>query len=134
MLTVKLLCVGKLKERFYIDAFAEYTTRLGRYCCFEPEELPELGDPEREGQQLAKRIPAGSCVIALCIEGKLYSSPELAKLIQTRMLSGCSLICLLIGGSDSLREQIKQRADIRLSMSPMTLTSVRSPRSTPSSS
>ena len=120
MLTVRLLCVGKLKERFYIDAFAEYTKRLGRYCSFEPEELPELGDLEREARQMERRIPPQSCVIAMCVEGKLISSPALAELLQARMSGGCSRLCVLIGGSDGLAERLKQRADVRLSMSPMT--------------
>lgn len=120
MLTVRLLCVGRLKERFYTDAFAEYTKRLGRYCSFEPEELPELGDLEREACQLERRIPPQSCVIAMCVEGKLMSSPALAGLLQARMSGGCSRLCVLIGGSDGLAERLKQRADVRLSMSPMT--------------
>ena len=120
MLTVRLLCVGKLKERFYTDAFAEYSKRLGRYCIFEPEELPELGDLEREARQMERRIPTQSCVIAMCVEGKLLSSPALAELIQARMSGGCSRLCVLIGGSDGLADRLKQRADVRLSMSPMT--------------
>ena len=120
MLTVRLLCVGKLKERFYTDAFAEYSKRLGRYCIFEPEELPELGDLEREARQMERRIPTQSCVIAMCVEGKLRSSEDLARLMADSASRGGSHLVFLIGSSVGLHPSVKALAAEKLSMSPMT--------------
>lgn len=120
MLRVNLICCGKLKEKFYTEACAEYEKRLQRYCTFEITELPETGDLKKEGQAILAKIPSGSFVIALCIEGKLHSSEELASLLLRESNRGVSRIVLLIGSSFGLDEQVKKRADLRLSMSPMT--------------
>ncbi len=120
MLRVNLICCGKLKEKFYTDACAEYEKRLRRYCSFELTELPETGDLKKEGEAILARIPAGSFVIALCIEGQLRSSEELAKLFREQSNQGVSRITLLIGSSFGLDQRVKDRADLRLSMSPMT--------------
>ena len=81
MLRIQLICVGKLKESFYIDACDEYDKRLRRYCALERVELPETGDLERDGAAVLAKIPAGAFVIALCVEGKLLDSPGLAGVI-----------------------------------------------------
>ena len=120
MLKVKLICVGRLKEKFYIDACAEYIKRLGRYCRFELCELTESGSLEKEGAAVLEKIPAGAFVIAMCIEGKLMDSEKLAAEIAARTVGGCSQMVLLIGGSDGLHPSVKERAQLRLSMSPMT--------------
>lgn len=132
MLTVKLICVGKMKEKYYIDAFAEYRKRLGAFCRFEPEELPEQRlseEPsekeiaaalEREAEEIEKRIPAGAAVIAMCVEGIGLSSEALAERFSAWTIAGKSKLCFLIGGSFGLSEHIKRRADLRLSMSKMT--------------
>ncbi|MBQ2895354.1 MAG: 23S rRNA (pseudouridine(1915)-N(3))-methyltransferase RlmH [Oscillospiraceae bacterium] len=120
MLKVKLICVGRLKEKFYIDACAEYIKRLGRYCRFELCEVQESGNLEKEGAAVLEKIPAGAFVIAMCIEGRLMDSETLAAEIAGRCTAGCSQIVLLIGGSDGLSERAKARAQLRLSMSPMT--------------
>ena len=120
MLRVKLICVGRLKETFYAGAFAEYEKRLSRYGSFELCEVVESGNLEKEGAAVLEKIPAGSWVIALCIEGRLMDSPELAGLIRDWTVRGCSRLCLIIGGSEGLSETVKQRAQLRLSMSPMT--------------
>ena len=120
MLKVKLICVGRLKEKFYIDACAEYIKRLGRYCRFELCEVQESGSLEKEGAAVLEKIPAGAFVIAMCIEGRLMDSETLAAEIAGRCTAGCSQIVLLIGGSDGLSERAKARAQLRLSMSPMT--------------
>ena len=90
MLTVKLVCVGKLKEKFFAEAFEEYRKRLGAFCRFECAELAEqrLGDApgareiaaalEREAADIEKAIPSGAAVVAMCVEGKSMSSEELA--------------------------------------------------------
>ena len=120
MLRIQLICVGKLKESFYIDACDEYDKRLRRYCALERVELPETGDLERDGAAVLAKIPAGAFVIALCVEGKLGSSEELAELLSEQALLGRSRVSFVIGGSDGLSDAVKKAADLRLSMSRMT--------------
>jgi len=132
MCGVTLLCVGKLKEKYYTDAFAEYQKRLGAFCRFEAEELPEQRlseDPsekeiaaalDKEAAEIEKRIPAGAAVIALCVEGKPMSSPAFAAQLKAWMNAGKSRFCFIVGGSCGLSEKIKARADLRLSVSEMT--------------
>lgn len=132
MLSVKLICVGRLREKFYIDAFAEYTKRLNAYCRFECTELPEIrlsdrpSDAEiasaldKEADLVVKSIQQGSYLVALCIEGKKLSSEGLASVIRERENSGKPKLCFVIGSSYGLSEKIKQAADLRLSMSDMT--------------
>jgi len=120
MLGVKVICVGRLKEKHYIDACAEYEKRLSRYCSFELTEVPETGDLAKDGAAVLAKIPAGAHVVALCIDGKLHSSQDLADLVQQCALSGKSRVCFLIGGSDGLADAVKSRAQQKLSMSRMT--------------
>lgn len=127
-----LLCVGKMKEKYYTDAFAEYKKRLGAFCRFEVEELTEQRLSEnpsekeiaaaldKEAAEIEKRIPAGAAVVAMCVEGKEMSSPALAKQLQSWTNAGKSRLCFVVGGSCGLSEKIKARADLRLSVSPMT--------------
>ena len=120
MLRIQLICTGRLKESFYIDACAEYDKRLRRYCTPETAELPETGDVARDGEAMLKKIGADAFVIAMCVEGKAYSSEELSGLLRQCANTGKSRVCFLIGGSDGLSEAVKGRADVRMSMSRMT--------------
>lgn len=132
MTGVTLLCVGKLKEPFLVAAFEEYRKRLGAYCRFECVELPEQRLPEdpsekavaaaleREADEIARRIPAGAVVIALCVEGRQMSSPAFAKTVADWLGAGRSRLCFIVGGSCGLAERVKRRADLRLSVSEMT--------------
>ena len=132
MQRVTVLCVGKLKERFYTDAAAEYVKRLQRYCKLDVVELPECRLPEEpspaeirralqtEGSAIRERLPKGGAVVALCIEGKPCSSVELSRRMQELAVSRKSQLTFLIGGSVGLSEDLKRQADWRLSMSPMT--------------
>lgn len=132
MLNIKFICVGKLRERFYIDAFNEYARRLSAYCKFECAELNEtkLGDKPsdkeienalvRESADIEKAIPKDAYVIAMCVGAKQLKSEELAQKISSLALSGRGKICFIIGGSFGMAESIKQRADMRLGMSEMT--------------
>lgn len=113
MLRITVLCRGRLKEKYYIDACSEYIKRLAAYCQPEVIELPENGD-------LTARVPKGSYVIALCIEGQKTDSPGLARRLASCAMDGQSRICFLIGGSEGLSEAEKKMADWRLSMSDMT--------------
>ena len=132
MLNVKLICVGKMREKFYIDAFEEYRKRLQTYCRLELVEITEqrLSDRpaekeitaalEREGQEILKAVPADAYLVALCVEGKQMPSEGVAELIAARENSGKPKLCFVIGGSFGLSPTVKSRADRKLSMSQMT--------------
>ena len=132
MCGVTLLCVGKMKEKYYTDAFAEYQKRLGAFCRFETEEIPEqrlsenpsekeiAAALEREAAEIEKRIPSGAAVIAMCVEGRQMSSPALAEQLKGWMNAGKGKFCFIVGGSFGMSEKIKARADMKLSVSPMT--------------
>ena len=132
MLNIKLICVGRLREKFYIDAFNEYARRLSAYCKFECVELTEtkLGDKPsdkeienalvRESADIEKAIPKDAYVVAMCVGAKQLKSEELAQKINALALSGRGKICFIIGGSFGMAESVKRRADMRLGMSEMT--------------
>ena len=124
MQKVTILCVGKLKEKFYLDAAAEYGKRLQRHCRLEILELPEQRLPEspvqgeidaaleKEAAAIREKLPKGCALVAMCIEGQLLSSEDLSR--------RKSHLMFLIGGSFGLHASLKAQADLRLSMSPMT--------------
>ena len=131
MQRITVLCVGKLKEKFYADAAAEYIKRLSRYCRIEVTELPETRLPEDPSPAEIKKALAaeanairqkleGGAVVAMCIEGQTCSSEALSKKLAAFALEGKSKVTFLIGGSFGLDETLKKQADWRLSMSPMT--------------
>ena len=132
MLSVRLICVGKLGEKFWAAAVQEYAKRLGAYCKLEIIELPEQRLPQtpsageitqaldKEAALIEAKLPAGAAVVALCVEGREMSSEQLADWLGRLTVSGTSRLCLVIGGSCGLSDRIKQRASLRLSMSPMT--------------
>ena len=132
MLSIRLICVGKMRERFYIEAFEEYRKRLGAYCRLECAEIAEQRLPDRpaqaeidaalekEGAEILRSIPTDAFVAAMCIEGREKNSEEFAALFQERENSGKPKLCFIIGGSYGLSESVKARADLRLSMSKMT--------------
>ena len=132
MVDVTLICVGKMKEKFYIEAAAEYVKRLAGYCKLNIVELPEQklsqnpsqGEIDaalaKEAEAIRAKIPPSSSIIAMCIEGKMRSSEELAKLVGDWELSSAKHLVFLIGGSYGLHPSIKKEAWVQLSMSPMT--------------
>ncbi|MCD7917029.1 MAG: 23S rRNA (pseudouridine(1915)-N(3))-methyltransferase RlmH, partial [Clostridiales bacterium] len=132
MLNITVICVGKLKERFYQDAVEEYRKRLTGLCRLELVELPEVRLPEhpapaqidaalkKEGAAIRARLPKRTTVIALCVEGKEMSSEALAETLSELAVSGQSSLSFLIGGSYGLDASLKKEAALRLSMSPMT--------------
>ena len=131
-MNIHIICVGKLKEKFYTEAAAEYAKRLGAYCRLTITELPEERLPqnpsqgeidaalEREAGAILARLPKGAAVTALCVEGKPCSSEELAAKLSAWAGGGRSTLAFLIGGSYGLHPSVKARADWKLSMSPMT--------------
>ena len=126
MQKVTILCVGKLKEKFYIDAAAEYVKRLSRFCKLELVELPEERlaggppPPPPPGSTIRAKLPSGAALIALCVEGEPRSSEALARRMAAWASQGVGHLVFLIGGSFGLHPSIKAEARLRLSMSPMT--------------
>lgn len=132
MQKVNVICVGKLKEKFYIDAVSEYEKRLQRHCKLSVMELAEqrLSDAPSEAEirralaaeaaAIREKLPKGGAVVALCIEGKPLTSPQFAEKLRQFALEGQSQVSFLIGGSCGLDEELKREADLRLSFSPMT--------------
>lgn len=132
MLAVKLICVGKMKEKFFTDAFGEYSKRLQAYCKFELAELNEqrLSDTpsdaeiaaalQKEAIEIVKNTPADAYTVAMCVEGTQMPSEGMGKIIRERENSGKPKLCFIIGGSFGLDGSVKKRADLKLSMSEMT--------------
>ncbi len=131
MLTVQIICIGKLKEAYWREACEEYAKRLQAFCKFTITEIPECRLPEHpspaqiesalktEGAKI-RSAAGGSAVFALCIEGKTLSSEQLAEKMNSLSVNGTSTVSFLIGSSYGLSGEVKQSADFRLSMSPMT--------------
>lgn len=132
MMNITLLTVGKLKEKFYIEAAAEYQKRLSPFCRFElveltEERLPQDPSPaqisaalEKEGKAILARLPKNALLTAMCVEGKLLSSEALSAQMDQWAGGGKSSLAFVIGGSFGLHPSVKQQAALRLSMSPMT--------------
>lgn len=131
MLTVNVICIGTLKEKYWREACSEYQKRLSAFCrisVFELSEsrLPDHPSPaeiakalENEGEAILKRA-GNSIILPLCIEGKGLSSPDLAEFLNGLMVSGTSAVSFVIGGSYGLSDAVKQRGLKRISMSEMT--------------
>ena len=131
-LSVTVLCVGKLRERFYADAAQEYLKRLSRLMPTEVVELPDEKEPtnpspalneavmRKEGEAILRHIPPKAYVIALCIEGRQLSSEAIAAKRKELFTQGKSDIVCIIGGSLGLHPSVTARADLKLSMSSMT--------------
>lgn len=133
MLKINIICIGKIKEKYFTDAITEYAKRLTAFCKFTITELNEEkirnNNPnqsqieeviEAEGKRILQKIGIQDYAVAMCIEGKQHSSVELSAVIDRVSLSGKSTIDFIIGGSYGLSQAVKQRADLKLSMSRMT--------------
>ena len=132
MLSVTVIALGKLKEKYLRDAVDEYKKRLSAAIKLNiielspaplsqsPSEKEKENALSAEAEMIRAKIPKGAYAIALCIEGKMLSSEKLAGLFESVPLSGKSEIVFIIGSSFGLSESIKKEADLRLSMSPMT--------------
>ena len=131
MLNVRFITLGTLKEAYLRDAAAEYEKRLGAFCKFEMIQLKEerlSDDPsqneintalERESEKIFAQIPPRAYVVAMCVEGKELSSPELADKLD-EVANRTSDVCFIIGSSFGLSDAVKKRADLRLSVSKLT--------------
>lgn len=132
MQKVTILCTGKLKEKFYLEAASEYSKRLSRFCKLEvlelqEERLPEAPSPAQIEAALAKeaeavraKLPSNCLLVAMCVEGKERSSEELAHFMAEAATRGSGHIVFLIGSSFGMHPSLKQQAELKLSMSPMT--------------
>lgn len=132
MMTVNLICIGKLKEQYWRQACEEYAKRLSGFCRLQIMELPECRLPsepsaaqieqavEREGEDILSKLPSGGAVLPMCIEGDPLSSEQLSQYLSKLSVEGTSTVSFVIGGSFGLSRAVKKRGTLRLSMSAMT--------------
>jgi len=131
-MNVTILAVGKLKEKYWQDAVAEYSKRMKRYCNLQiteikesalranPSPADEQAVKDAEGADILGKIKPSDFVITLEIKGKGLSSEQLAQKIETLAINGKSSIVFVIGGSLGLSEAVSKRSDFKLSFSAMT--------------
>lgn len=131
-MNVKIIALGRLKEKWLEQGFLEYQKRISAYgtaelCELEPVALPQNPSDaqisaalEKEAAKISEKIPPRAFTITLCIEGKKLSSEGLSELMQNAALVGKSNIAFIIGSSFGLSPSVKQAADFRLSISDMT--------------
>lgn len=129
---ITVVCVGKIKEKYFTMGIDEYSKRLSRYCKLEIIQVPDEKTPDnaseaeelmikkKEGERILKNIKDNAYVIALAIEGKMLTSEELADKIDKLGVGGDSHIAFVIGGSLGLDDEVLKRADFKLSFSKMT--------------
>lgn len=129
---ITILCVGKIKEKFYREAVAEYGKRLSRYCKLEIVEVADEKTPDgasglveeqikaKEAERMERHLREGAFVCALAIDGKQLDSVELSEKIERLGTGGTSHIIFIIGGSLGIADSLLARADLRLSFSRMT--------------
>ena len=134
MQNIDLICVGKLNAPYFAAGVAEYQKRLGAFCNFRIIELPEaaIADKNASDAQISKALDKeatailsslrkGEYLAALCVEGKQFSSEELAKLIADRANTGAGDIAFVIGSSHGLADSVKKAANAKLSMGRITM-------------
>ena len=131
-MAVSIICVGKLREKYFADAAQEYLKRLKRLMPVNVIEIPDEPEPaqpsdklnetvmKREGEKILAKIGQQDYVIAMCIDGKQFESTELADKLEGLFTQGRSHITFLIGGSLGLHPDVIRRANERMSMSKMT--------------
>ena len=129
---IRIITVGKIKEKYLNDGVAEYAKRLGRYCKLNFIQVPDEKTPDKasdalnrqiketEGNRLLSHIRDTDYVITLAIEGKMLDSVELSDLVAKLGVQGKSSIAFVIGGSLGLSDAVLKRADYKLSFSRMT--------------
>lgn len=133
MQKINIICIGKIKEKYFTDAISEYSKRLSAFCKFSIIELNEekvrsnipntaqINEVvQAEGKRIMQKVACSDYVIAMCIEGKILSSEQLSSVIGNAAIVGKSTVSFIIGGSYGLSDEIKNRADLCLSMSKMT--------------
>ncbi|MBC8586739.1 23S rRNA (pseudouridine(1915)-N(3))-methyltransferase RlmH [Paratissierella segnis] len=129
---IKIISVGKIKEKYIQEGIKEFSKRLSRYCTLDIVEIDDEKVPEslskkemeivkqKEGERILGKIPPNSFVIALSIDGKELSSEDLAFKIQDLMINGTNDITFIIGGSVGLSNEVLSKSNFKLSFSKMT--------------
>lgn len=122
---VNIVCVGKIKEKFFTDAIAEYQKRLSRFCNFniiEVDEASKIDNLEKKSEAEGNLLLAKCTGVVVCLDGKgkMFSSPEIAKFIKKKEVSGNSEMTFVIGGSNGLSQAVLKRADLLLSFGNIT--------------
>ena len=130
-MNMALICMGRLKEKYWRDAAAEYEKRLSRFGRWETIELPDLPEPvnsspaieeqikKKEGDAILARLRDGDVVVCLCIDGRQMDSVQLSKKL-TELIDTGRRVVFVIGGSLGLSDEVVRRAQVKLSFSPMT--------------
>ena len=130
-MNMALICMGKLKEKYWRDAAAEYEKRLSRFGKWETIELPDLPEPsnsspaieeqikKKEGEAILSKLRDGDVVVCLCIDGKQMDSVQLSRKL-TELIDTGRRVVFIIGGSLGLSDEVVRRAQVKLSFSPMT--------------
>ncbi len=130
-MNMALVCMGRLKEKYWRDAATEYEKRLSRFGKWETIELPDLPEPansspaieeqikKKEGETILARIRDGDIVVCLCIDGRQMDSVQLSAKL-TELIDTGRRVVFVIGGSLGLSGDVVRRAQLRLSFSPMT--------------
>lgn len=133
MIKVTVIAVGKLKEKYLRDACSEYLKRLGVYskvsivevneerCSDNPSDAEIESVKQKEGQRIIAKIPKGSFVVPMCIEGTQFSSEDFAKKIESTAVAGFGEITFIIGGSFGLSDEVKSLGKLKLSFGKLTL-------------
>ena len=129
---ITIYAAGKIKEKYFTDAIAEYTKRLGRYCRLEIIEVADEKTPDgaseamesqikrKEGERLLKAVKEDAYLVALALDSKMYDSPQFSRKLEQLGIQGKSHIGFVIGGSLGLSDEVLARADERISFSKMT--------------
>lgn len=123
MLRITVIAPGKLKERFWKDACAEYLKRLKGYAQVEVRELPD-STPGKEGELILRvldSLGADAHVVLMDIRGKETSSEQLAAKLDTLAVRGTSHVAFVLGGSEGVTQSVRERADERISFGPITM-------------
>lgn len=132
MIRISIICVGKIKEKYWLDAIAEYSKRLSRYCKLSIIEVADEKTPDeaseaecniikqKEAERIIKKLENGALVCTLEISGKRFTSEGFADFLQTSAARGASHIQFVIGGSLGLHHSVLERSNLGISFSDMT--------------
>ena len=116
---IKIICIGKIKEKYLIDLINDYKKRINKYHKLEIIELKD-SNINNEKEEILKHIKTSDYIISMCIEGKLLTTLELKDKIESLMLNGNSNITFIIGGSDGIHDEIKRLSNELISFSKLT--------------
>ena len=119
-MNINILCIGKLKESYWREASQEYSKRLSKYCSLSIRELKEGSSPEKEGEDILKRLRDDDYVIALDMRGEILSSESLAHCIEKLGIEGKSKVTIIIGGSEGISRGVLKRSNLLISFSALT--------------